>query len=89
MSDLPSYIKAYDGFTEVEVDLLIESLCKSLNSIKEVHRFIGRRIVELEYDDRIRGLDDFERDSLREWKKIEERFIRFKNSYNRQYYGSI
>lgn len=89
MSELPKYIREGINFTDSEMELLIGALCRDLRSIKDVERYISRRIVEYEFEMSVGRLNDIDRCAMLEWIEIEKYFIRFKNSFNREYYGII
>ena len=86
MGELPKYIKDRLSFDTSEIEMLVRSICIQSNTIKEADKFICSRITNYELIDRERGLDDFERDSYRDWIEIEDYFVRHKHSFDRQYF---
>ena len=86
MNELPKYIKDRLSFDTSEIEMLVRSICLQSETMKVADKFICSRITYYEIMDSERGLDDFERDSYRDWIEIEDYFMRHKNSFERQYF---
>lgn len=87
MGELPKYIKSRISFDVVELEMLIESICKTSNSFKEAERFINRMVVEYECTKSNKGLSDYDKDNYYDWLDILNYFELHRMSFKRQYFG--
>ena len=86
MSELPRYILDGVHFTIVEIEMLIESICKEQKSIKYAERFIYSRLTEYEIDYRNNTMNDIEMQDYLDWKEVTRYFKIHKLSFEREFY---
>jgi len=88
MSELPKYIRDGVHLNTVEIEMLIESICKEQPSIKHADRFIHSRLTEYEIAYRKNALDDIAMEDYMDWKDVMRYFLMHKLSFERQYFRS-
>jgi hypothetical protein len=86
MWELPKYIRGRLSLTIVEVELLIEAVCKDCINIKMVDRFIHTRLTEYEILYRNNTINDFENEEWQDWKDVESYFDLHRLSFERQFF---
>lgn len=86
MSELPKYIRDGVHFSIVEMEMLIESICREQKSIVYAERFIYSRLTEYEIGHRGNVLNDIEMSDYMDWREVVHYFKTHKLSFEREFY---
>jgi hypothetical protein len=64
------------SLSEHEVDMLIRSMLYDFKTFSKVERFISRMILDIEFEQTTRGVDESQRNSRAEWLFVYQYFMK-------------